>query len=126
MMVEEFERRVEKFIKNPRETFGADYEPAYMEAQEVNKDDFCAILKDERVRALVTDLSHALTTYKGLIDGEKRKREATERLLKEANERAAKAVDVARNSFGLISASCDRALTSLAEVSFAAGVAATH
>ncbi len=92
------------------ERYAEDFEPAYMEAGDVDKDDFCAMLRDEGVRRFVVCVSHALNKQDGTIT----------RLYRESHEanaaheveirKAYEAVRHASEAIRLISTTCDRAL----------------
>lgn len=61
MTAQEFSERVAKFMA-PEEIadYESAYEPAYMNAYGVGKDDFCFALKDKKARAVVAALGRAL------------------------------------------------------------------
>lgn len=63
MNINEFRSRTEKFLSAEEiKQYEVDFEPAYMNAETVNKDDFCAALKDKKARAVIVEISHALTS----------------------------------------------------------------
>ena len=70
MMMQEFKKRTEKFLPQELiEDYADSFEPAYMAAGGVDKDDFCAVLKDERVCNIITALSAELRSRAEQIKG---------------------------------------------------------
>ena len=69
MNINEFRARTEKFL-SPEEigNYEVDFEPAYMNAECIDKDDFCAVLKDKNARAVIVALSHALTSMEEKLE----------------------------------------------------------
>lgn len=58
MQRSEFEERTESFLTDEEmDRYEEDFEPAYMECEELDKDEFCSILKDKTVRNLVMAFS---------------------------------------------------------------------
>lgn len=118
MMMQEFKKRTEKFLADDEISKYADnYEPAYMAAQTVDKDDFCAILKDERVRRVICGVSAELRK----LEAELRSSTETIRMLNasraESNAKHAEEllvergkVEVLFKQLSLVQAVCDRAL----------------
>ena len=119
MMIQEFKKRVEKFIPAEEiERYADDFEPAYMAAGNVDKDDFCAILKDERVRRVICGVSAELRK----LEAELRSSTETIRMLNasraESNAKHAEEllvergkVEVLFKQLSLVQSVCDRALT---------------
>lgn len=107
MMLEEFRKRTTKFLTADEiADYETDYEPAYMAADGVDKDDFCAVLKDERVRTLVRAVSRSLLAKDAL------KREfyrEWKSALVERDEEAERKAEVLK-AVSLVAAMCDRAM----------------
>lgn len=106
MNIEEFKSRTEGFLAADEiNRYDEWYEPAYMAAVGTDKDDFCAMLKDETVRIFVREVSAAFlrdeSRYAALRDQTDEKD-----LLIRAH---AKKIDRYRKALTLISATCDRA-----------------
>lgn len=82
------------------------FEPAYMCAATVDKDDFCAMLKDERVRKFVMSVSGAIVAY------EKSAKElaASRRRLEDGVQEMADKFHALRKAISLIQSTCDRAI----------------
>lgn len=111
MSINEFLERTKTFmkLKDPQEYHNY-YEPAYMVANSVDKDQFCATLKDENVRKMVVDFVKHISALKKQI-------KAKEDELAQFNHdygmtmRARKDIEEKLvNALRLISATCDRAL----------------
>ena len=119
MMIQEFKKRVEKFMPAEEiERYADDFEPAYMAAGNVDKDDFCAVLKDERVRKMVASLAHELVKRAGDLKAEweirqREKNEAASARMAYADKMAELEgkVEVLEKQLSLIQSVCDRALT---------------
>ena len=118
MMLNEFKARTAKFLSDEDiARYGEWYEPAYMAAETVDKDDFCAVLKDGRVRQIITMLSLELTRRADGIKGfgeelrQARKQIADERARYEAKiaEVEGRAERLAKQ-LSTIQSVCDRAL----------------
>ena len=63
MTREEFKKHTEKFLSVEEiARYEEDFEPAYMTLEFVDKDDFCAMLKDKNTRKLVTSFSKYVIT----------------------------------------------------------------
>jgi len=118
MNIQEFRSRTAKFLPEDEiARYGEAYEPAYMAARYVDKDDFCAVLKDERVRRIVTGLSATLTSLYGQIKDERRESASLRRKLGETASQHGEAMAVAegaaealRKQLSVIQSLCDRAL----------------
>ena len=111
MNIQEFRTRTEKFLsKEEIERYGEDFEPAYMAAGNVDKDDFCASLKNPVARRVIVALTHALASeqaaYKTAADDRKRDREHYEL------ETSMQAMEISRlrKALSLIASTCDRAM----------------
>lgn len=118
MMLNEFKARTAKFLPDEDiARYGEWYEPAYMAAGTVDKDDFCAALKDQRVRQIVSALSLELTRR---ADAMKRVEEDLRQARKQiADDRARHEAKVAEvegkaewlaKQLSTIQSVCDRAL----------------
>ena len=105
MNANEFKIRTEKFL--PAEEinhYEMWYEPAYMSAQGIDKDDFCRMLKDPVARKFVREVSCLVA------DRDQREKDAAatrERLL-EVKAHVEIERDRYRDALKLISATCDR------------------
>lgn len=106
MNQQEFKSRTGEFLTADEINRYAEwYEPAYMAAQGIDKDDFCAILKDKAVRVFVREVSMAFlrdeSRNAALLDQIERK----DILLRARDAK----IDRYRNALLLVSATCDRA-----------------
>ena len=118
MNIQEFRKRTEKFIPAEEiERYAEWYEPAYMAAETVDKDDFCAVLKDGRVRQIITMLSLELTRRADGIKGfGEELRQARQQIADERARYEAKIAEVEGRAEWLakqlstIQSVCDRAL----------------
>lgn len=106
MQKQEFEKRTPFLDKTDHENYADWYEPAYMGAKDIDKDDFCVMLKDETMRRFVRAVSQAFKAS-----------EATEKdfakeviYLKDCHRTLQKKNADLRKAVSLISANCDRAL----------------
>ena len=62
MMIDEFRKRTQKFLTEDEiANYNMLFEPAYMAATDVDKDEFCDMLKDETIRKFVVCMSQELT-----------------------------------------------------------------
>lgn len=107
MQKQEFEKRTPFLDKTDHENYADWFEPAYMGAKNIDKDDFCAMLKNETVRKFVRAVSE-----------EFRANEATERAamkeqlyLRDCVRMLGEKNAELRKVLSLISTDCDRALT---------------
>ena len=108
MLLEEFKKLVEKFIPAEEiERYETDFEPAYMAAETVSKDEFCKILKDETTRRVIEAVSHDLISQQMQI---KEITALSEKFKQERNQLADKN-SVLRGYLERISAQVDRALS---------------
>lgn len=106
MNINEFRTRTEKFL--PAEEinqYELDFEPAYMNAECIDKDDFCAVLKDKKARALVVALSHALTSMEEKLENAHHTIEMVNSDKKDLHEKNAKL----QHALAVISSTVDRA-----------------
>ncbi len=118
MMLNEFKARTAKFLPDEDAAKYAEwYEPAYMAAETVDKDDFCAVLKDGRVRQIITMLSLELTRRADGIKGfGEELRQARQQIADERARYEAKIAEVEGRAEWLakqlstIQSVCDRAL----------------
>ena len=118
MMLNEFKKRVEKFIPAESvERYAEDYEPAYMSLTTIDKDDFCAVLKDDVVRQMVIEFAHNTTAYCNEVkELDKKLTEERERTRIERERGEAKiaflegCIDALKKKLSLIQSVCDRAL----------------
>ena len=107
MQKQEFEKRTPFLDKTDHENYADWFEPAYMGAKDIDKDDFCAMLKDETTRRFVRAVSQAFKAS-----------EATEKdfakeviYLKDCHRTLQKKNADLRTAVSLISAHCARVLT---------------
>lgn len=111
MNISEFTRRTGKFLSADEiARYETDYEPAYMAAEGIDKDCFCAMLKSVEVRMLVKSMSRALAEkdrLKGEIYREWKCAVAERDAEAEAKAGLLKAL-------ALVSATCDRATVATA------------
>lgn len=114
MMQEEFRERTKAFLTDGEiGEYATDYEPAYMAAGTISKDDFCLALKNKTARALVVALSRSLVNIE-----ESHRREVkqlTSRidvLNSDVNELTTR-FQVACAALRSVSSTCDRAFTRL-------------
>lgn len=107
MNIHEFRKRTEKFL-SPEEIghYEVDFEPAYMNAECIDKDDFCAVLKDKKARALVVALSHAVTAGEMKLENASHTIAMVESDKKALHERNAKL----QHALTVISSTVDRAI----------------
>lgn len=111
MNIEEFGKRTAKFLtKEEVADYESDYEPAYMAAEGIGKDDFCAMLKDTMTRAFVKSVSRALLAKDELVGQFHREWKSA---LEERDEEAMRKV-AALKAIEAVSAMCDRAMTASA------------
>ena len=106
MQMQEFVKRTPFLDKTDHDHYADWFEPAYMGAKNIDKDDFCAMLKDKTVRKFVQTVSESF-----------RANEATEKELakelvyqKECNRALRSKIDELCKSISLIQATCDRAV----------------
>lgn len=106
MQKQEFEKRTPFLDQTDHDHYADWYEPAYMGAKNIDKDDFCAMLKDKTVRKFVQTVSEAFNAN-----------EATEKdlakeicYLKECHHTLQGKNAELRKSISLIQATCDRAV----------------
>ena len=105
MNANEFKSRTEKFLSvdeiNHYETW---YEPAYMAAQGIDKDDFCRMLRDPVTREFVCEVSCMVADR----DQRKKDEAATRERLLEVKAYVEIERDRYRDALKLISTTCDR------------------
>lgn len=107
MQRSEFAERTKKFLSESEiGNYEEDYEPAYMECGELDKDDFCSILKDKTVRKLVVMFSKYVLCARAR---EKNAAQCFKDMLAKRDIAAAKS-DALRKSISLIQSVCDRSL----------------
>ena len=118
MTMQEFKKRTEKFLPQDLiDDYADSFEPAYMAAGGIDKDDFCAVLKDDRVCNIITALSAELKSRAADIKGanetirqfreEKAAAEAhhADQLMESQNK-----VEVLIKQLSILQSMCDRAL----------------
>ena len=106
MNQEEFKSRTEKFLTAEEiRHYGDWYEPAYMTAEGIDKDDFCAMLKDEAARIFVREISKGVKRHEAQNAALRKEVEQRGNLLHEYAEDVKKY----RKALLLVSATCDRA-----------------
>ena len=107
MNINEFRTRTEKFLPAEEiENYEVDFEPAYMKAETVNKDDFCAALKDKNARAVIVALSHALTSVEMKLKNAHKAIDMVNSDKRDFHEKNAKL----QHALAVISSTIDRAL----------------
>lgn len=107
MQKQEFEKRTPFLDKTDHENYANWFEPAYMGARNIDKDDFCAMLKNETVLKFVRDVSESF------MASEATKKELAKECLyiKECNHALRQKCEGLRKAVSQISANCDRVLT---------------
>lgn len=107
MTRQEFERRTAGFIgKSEIDYYEECFEPAYMAAKTVDKDDFCKMLEDPLVRKFVRAISVVLRADGAIVKDAENEQQRLRNCVMVLNERNAEL----RKALSLISANCDRAL----------------
>ena len=106
MQKQEFEKRTPFLDQTDHDHYADWYEPAYMGAKNIDKDDFCAMLKNETVRKFVRAVSEAFKA------NEATEKDLTKECLyvKGCNHALQKKCEGLRKAVSLISANCDRVL----------------
>lgn len=105
MNATEFKARTEKFLSAEEiNRYEEWYEPAYMAAAQIDKDDFCKMLKDPAVRKFVLEMSCAVLSYHDQLKSLEEQHKALQGLRHDAEHTAEKY----RKAILLISATCDR------------------
>ena len=105
---EEFKERTSKFLTvDEIARYEVDFEPAYMSCEYIDKDDFCAILKDERVRKMVTSFSKFVLDTRGM---EKSSSLSFNEMVRQRDEQKARA-EALEKSMMLIQSTCDRVMS---------------
>ncbi len=121
MTLEEFRKRTAKFLTADEiADYETDYEPAYMAADGVDKDDFCAVLKDGRVKTLVRAVSRSLLA-KDALKGEFYREWKS--ALAERDGEAERKAEVLK-AVSLVAAMCDRVMAAAVSGAVAAASAA--
>lgn len=107
MTNQEFEARTPFLDKTDHENYADWFEPAYMGARDIDKDDFCAMLKNETVRKFVRIVGEAFKA------NEATKKDLAKACIyiKECKHALQQKYEGLRKAVLLISANCDRALT---------------
>lgn len=107
MDIKEFRDRTKTFLgETSIESYGAHYEPAYMELEYVDKDDFCKALQNEVVRKIVTGFSeYVVRSRVKLQNAAQDRKDFTETIEGLTNQN-----DYLRKKLSLIQTLCDRAL----------------
>jgi hypothetical protein len=108
MDIKEFRDRTKTFLgETSIESYVAHYEPAYMELDYVDKDDFCKALQNEVVRNIVTGFSeYVVRSRVKLKDAAQDRKDLTETIEGLTNQN-----DYLRRQLSLIHTLCDKALT---------------
>ncbi len=106
MQSQEFEKRTPFLDEADHKNYADWFEPAYMAAKNIDKDDFCSMLKDKTARRFVRMVSEAFR------DSEAAERDAArERFrLRDCARTLGEENDGLRKALSQISADCDRAL----------------
>ena len=107
MQKQEFEKRTPFLDKTDHENYADWFEPAYMGAKNIDKDDFCAMLKDEKVRNFVRVVSEAFRANEATEKDAMKEQLHLRGCVRALNEKNAEL----RKALSLILADCDRALT---------------
>lgn len=103
----EFSDRTKKFLSEQEiARYDEDFEPAYMACDCIDKDDFCAILKDERVRKVVASFSKYILNTRA---NEKNAAKCFNDMVGQRDAAVFKACAF-RKFVALIQSTCDRAL----------------
>lgn len=106
MNQEEFKSRTKNFLTAEEIRHYDDwYEPAYMTAEGIDKDDFCSMLKDEKVRIFVREMSKGVQRHEAQNAALRKEAGQREKLIQAYNED----ISAYRKALLLISATCDRA-----------------
>jgi len=106
MQKQEFEKRTPFLDKADHENYADWFEPAYMGAKNIDKDDFCAMLKDETVRKFVRAVSEAFRANEATEKDAMKEQLYLRDCVRTLNGKNAEL----RKALSLISADCDRAL----------------
>ncbi len=106
MQMQEFVKRTPFLDKTDHDHYEDWFEPAYMGAKNIDKDDFCAMLKDKTVRKFVQTVSEAFKA------NEATEKNLTKEIchLKECQHALQGKNAELRKSISLIQATCDRAV----------------
>ena len=105
MTANEFKSRTEKFLSAEEiSRYEEWYEPAYMAAAQIDKDDFCKMLKDPVARKFVLEMSCAVLDHRDQLKSMEEQHKVLRGLQYDAEQAAAKY----RKAILLISATCDR------------------
>ena len=106
MQMQEFVKRTPFLDKTDHDHYEDWFEPAYMGAKNIDKDDFCAMLKDKTVRKFVQTVSEAFKA------NEATEKDLTKECLyvKGCNHALQQRCEGLRKAVSLISANCDRVL----------------
>lgn len=103
----EFADRTNQFLTDEEiARYEYDYEPAYMACDFIDKDDFCAILRDEKVRKVII----AFSLYATGAQSHDQKSAALFNDMVAQRDDALARVGAYRKWVALIQATCDRAL----------------
>ena len=106
MNQDEFKSRTKNFLTAEEIRHYDDwYEPAYMTAEGIDKDDFCSMLKDEKVRIFVREMSKGVLRHEAQNAALRREAGQREKLIQAYTED----ISAYRKALLLISATCDRA-----------------
>lgn len=107
MTREEFAKRTSTFLPSGEiGKYEDEYEPAYMAAAYTDKDDFCAMLKDARVRKFVKGVSRVLAAKESLKAQFRREWKSA---VAERDEESLRKEE-ALKALSLIASMCDRAV----------------
>jgi hypothetical protein len=107
MDINEFRDRTKAFLGDTSiESYGEHYEPAYMELDYVDKDDFCKALKNEVVRRIVTGFSEYVVKSRVKLQNATQDRKD----FAETIEGLSNQNKYLREKLSLIQTVCDRAL----------------
>lgn len=118
MTREEFAKRTAKFLTaDEAADYETDYEPSYMAADGIDKDEFCSMLKDPAVRRLVRAVSHALLA-KDALKGEFYREWKS--AVAERDAEAERKAEVLK-AVSLVAAMCDRTMAAAGKSAAMAG-----
>lgn len=106
MQLSEFKERVKSFMTEELvQHYETDYEPAYMEAGSIDKDDFCALLKNKTGKEIVEAFSSYVVQTRQVRNADAIHVSTLEAKVKELREKLLQCTKALK----LISSTCDRA-----------------
>lgn len=107
MNAQEFSDRTESFLTDAEiDRYEADFEPAYLECEALDKDEFCSALRDEAVRRMAVSFSRYVLRARA------KERHAAECFKEMLGQRDAAEERVSRleKCIALVQSTCDRAM----------------